>query len=89
MMVVTLGAVMALLACVAMRSGYVPPLQHPQDEGENYGTCTDCHEEGDLEIPIQRFVHTLSFGANHKQAAYQNPDVCYMCHRQSYCNDCH
>jgi len=78
-----------LLACATLRSGYAPPLQHPQEEGEDYSMCTDCHDVEDEEFPYQRFNHTSYFAAQHRQVVYQAQEACYMCHTQSYCNDCH
>ena len=82
-------AVATLLACAGMQGGFAPPLQHPLEEGENYRICTDCHDAQDETFPYRRFVHTTSFSANHRQVAYQGQQACFMCHAQSYCNDCH
>ena len=84
-----LAAVGVLVACAALQSGYTPPLLHPQEEGEDYRFCTDCHDAEDESFPYQRFNHTTWFAAQHSQVVYQSQQACYMCHTQSYCNDCH
>jgi hypothetical protein len=64
------------------------PLYHT-NEGENLGTCTQCHEENDTEFPYRRFDHTPAFIDNHTAAASENENVCTMCHNRSFCSDCH
>lgn len=69
-------------------SGYELPLRHP-DEGEDLRNCLACHEPDDESFPYQRFKHTLIFGEKHNSVARSGQRVCEMCHRPSYCSDCH
>lgn len=78
-----------ILACAGNKGQWFPPLQHPQEEGENLKNCIDCHDESDENIPYRRYVHTPFFMENHRQVAIQNVKVCHMCHRESFCSDCH
>ena len=86
---VLIMAIGVLLACATVRSGYVPPLQHPDAEGEDLRYCTDCHDAEDEQFPYRRFMHTDIFSSDHRQAVNQSREVCNMCHGQSFCNDCH
>lgn len=80
--------VMTLAACAAV---YQLPAKHPAeaDLGNKLPICTDCHESSDENITYELFSHTVTWGENHRFAAYQQEQVCSMCHQQSYCNDCH
>ena len=90
LMIITIFLIIGFLfACAAMRSGYIPPFAHPEEEGEDLSFCTDCHDISEEDFPYGKFNHTGFFAANHRQTAYQNSDICSMCHRQSYCDDCH
>ena len=90
LMIITIFLILGFLfACAAMRSGYMPPLRHPDQEGEDLRFCTDCHDISEEDFPYGKFIHTGFFAANHRQMAYQSKDTCAMCHRQSYCDDCH
>jgi len=87
---VVLFSLVALGACSTMNSAFQLPNSHPspEDLGEQPKTCTNCHDaRGD--IPFERFVHTQTWGENHRQAAYQGERVCALCHQTSFCNDCH
>ena len=83
------GIVGWLLACAATGERWVPPLAHPDEDGENLKYCLDCHDENDANIPYRRYVHTPLFMENHRPVALQNVEVCYMCHQSRFCNDCH
>jgi len=78
-----------ILACAGTEERWAPPVLHPEDEGENLKYCMDCHDKTDEYIPYRRYVHTPLFMENHRPVAIQNVDVCYMCHKSSFCNDCH
>jgi hypothetical protein len=76
-------------ACAAMQKDSSRLSRHPQMEGEDLRNCLECHERGDGTIPYDRFVHTMFFAENHRQPAVQHSDVCNLCHRASFCSDCH
>lgn len=64
------------------------PLRHPQEEGD-LSRCSECHETETHEFPFQRFEHTPLFGDNHRLAAVGSQRVCAICHKTSFCADCH
>jgi hypothetical protein len=72
----------------ALAGSYNVPLSHSAEE-ENLSICTQCHEAKDKEFPFKRFNHTKTFISHHSTVAKQNENVCAMCHRQSFCSDCH
>ena len=78
-----------ILACAATEERWNPPALHPEEEGQDLKYCTDCHDNSDAYIPYRRYVHTPMFMQNHRSVASQKADVCYMCHRPDFCNDCH
>jgi hypothetical protein len=51
--------------------------------------CLDCHDGDDKDFNYRQFVHTLSFAGDHRLVSSQSSNICYMCHRLSYCSDCH
>jgi hypothetical protein len=46
--------------------------------------CSDCHTDGRTALN-----HTSDFGARHKFYATQNKQTCDVCHKESFCSDCH
>lgn len=65
---------------------------HPDDVADELGRkqmCTDCHDTDDGTIVYERYNHNVYFAENHGHQSRQNSRVCDMCHRQSFCNDCH
>jgi hypothetical protein len=77
-----------LYASFALAGAYNIPLRH-SDEGQDLHLCTGCHDANDAKFPYKRFDHTQSYLDHHGTAAIQNEDVCAMCHRKSFCSDCH
>ena len=73
---------------IAWSQGSQLPLLHPQEEG-NLGRCSECHEVEEGGFPFQRYEHTQLFGEKHRFAAGTGKRVCEMCHRPSFCSDCH
>ena len=80
--------IMTLAACATV---YQLPAKHPEelDLGSRLPICTDCHESRDDNITYELFSHISTWYNNHRFAAYQQEQVCNMCHQQSYCNECH
>ena len=76
-------------ACAMMKAGYVIPEQHPEKLGKGNPVCTDCHDPKGEYVPFKRFNHTPYFTENHRLEANQASQICAMCHRESFCNDCH
>jgi len=79
----------ALAACAAFKAEPRFPAVHPEQLGNVRPTCTECHDAGAKHFNYAQFNHDTSFVGPHRQQAYQNPEVCAMCHAQSFCNDCH
>lgn len=53
--------------------------------------CTECHvsdDSADLK-PIATFNHTSDFISRHRFYASQSSHLCNVCHRASFCTDCH
>lgn len=65
------------------------PREHPEKLPKGNPICTECHDPANDSITFKRFNHTLYFAENHRFEAYQSEDVCSMCHRESFCSDCH
>lgn len=78
----------ALWCTTALAGSQSLPLRHPEQD-EDVRTCTDCHDAGEGDIAYRRFNHTLFFGDRHRFAATGNTRLCEMCHRPSFCADCH
>ena len=80
-----------LVACAALDGGYPLPAQHPPeaDLGRTRPVCSGCHETGTKGLAFADFNHTPTFADNHRSVAGRQPQVCAMCHQQSFCNNCH
>lgn len=81
-------AIVAAAVQTGWTNSYELPLRH-SDEGRDLRNCFACHEADDDTFPFQRFNHTLTFGQTHGRVARSSQRVCEMCHRPSYCSDCH
>ena len=83
---------LALLACLlTVAVSYGRPPVHPADAdlGKKRPVCTECHDESADGVVFKRFNHTVYFTDDHRSLARQRPEICSMCHQQSFCNDCH
>ena len=78
-----------ILACATLQTELVAPRIHPDQEGEDVRMCTDCHETSSETIIYERFNHTIKFAEDHGPVARQQVAFCNMCHKQSFCDDCH
>lgn len=67
------------------------PAQHPEALGEGRVTCSDCHEDQIKGIgkPYATFNHTQDYIKNHRLYGARDERLCGICHRSSFCNDCH
>lgn len=86
---ISLLLLLLLAACAIFKPDAELPNRHPEELGRGNPDCLECHDPGPGRIDYNAFVHSLSWGREHRQAAYQNASVCTMCHQTSYCNDCH
>lgn len=91
MLVMITTGLTLLVACSSLKSGYIPPPQHPPEAelGVSRPLCTDCHDARDENIAYENFNHNVYFGSEHRQAAYQAESICSMCHQKNFCADCH
>ena len=78
-------------ACVSMQRSARLMAKHPDvaDLGNRPPMCTECHDRRGKTFVAEQFNHTASFGENHKQPASRHEEVCAMCHKNSFCSDCH
>ena len=80
---------LTLGACSYLDQRESLPLIH-EVELERGNLCTDCHETSVGEtIAYERYNHVEFFVDNHRLQAARNSGICALCHRQSFCNDCH
>lgn len=56
---------------------------HPAEVTGN-PVCSSCHT-----IEYSAMDHTEDFGSRHKFFAMQQQQTCSLCHRESFCADCH
>ena len=77
-----------LLVQAAWSQGGRLPLKHPDEDG-NLGRCSTCHVTENGGFPFRRYEHTPLFGESHSLQAVNSKQVCAMCHRPSFCSDCH
>ncbi len=82
---------LGLAACAALDNGLHLPQHHEsaEDLGQETSQCTDCHEARGEKLAFGTFNHTPTWMQSHRQQAYQQEQVCAMCHQTSFCNDCH
>lgn len=67
------------------------PATHPEALGEGVVTCSECHDgqaKGVMK-PYASFDHTPVFVKNHRFNAEKDSGLCAVCHKVSFCNDCH
>jgi hypothetical protein len=88
MLILIIAALPVIHVSASLAGSYDVPLRHTS-EGDNLSLCTQCHEAKDEKFPYKRFDHTRSYIDHHGDTAKQNENVCNMCHKQSFCNDCH
>ena len=91
LLIMLLTGLALLVACSASKNAYQPPPQHPPEAelGLNKPVCTECHDASDDYVVYKTFNHTAYFGTEHRQVAYQSANICSMCHKESFCSDCH
>lgn len=78
-------------ACVSMHRTGRLMARHPDvaELGRKPPVCTSCHDRRSTNFTWEQFDHTAAFGENHKRPAYRHEEVCAMCHKSSFCSDCH
>lgn len=89
----TLGIGMMLItSCsqVLSSTGSLPS-RHPEALPQGRPLCSDCHEARlkDSQKPYAVFDHTPAFVKDHRFAAQSEERTCAICHKASFCTDCH
>lgn len=77
---VLLAALLGIYACAGTASLTRP---HPE-KVTGPPQCSKCHENTYADLD-----HTDDFGQRHRFPAAQREQLCWSCHRQSFCADCH
>ncbi|MBW1710828.1 MAG: cytochrome C [Deltaproteobacteria bacterium] len=80
--------ILVFLACAPLLVNYSIPVEHPAEVSRGE-TCLDCHETESDTIVYERYSHNIYFSESHGQISSRDSRVCDMCHKQSFCNDCH
>ena len=57
--------------------------QHPV-EVTGFPICSDCHTDARAALD-----HTSDYAARHRFYAEQQSGTCQVCHKESFCSDCH
>jgi len=88
-LMVSVTLLLAACSWVAQENGL--PSWHPEALGEGRPDCTECHQDQIKGIgkPNGTFKHTTQFIKQHRLYASQDQELCAICHRTSFCNDCH
>jgi hypothetical protein len=87
--VVMLLAALGLSACSLVSQERLPAW-HPETLAEGRPDCTECHSEQIKGVGApDTFKHTTQFIRQHRFYAAQDQELCGICHRTSFCNDCH
>jgi hypothetical protein len=82
------------LPCVSPESGFALERKIPEShpiELTAAPLCTECHTDdtGLTLKPIATFNHSADFISGHRFYASQTSRLCNVCHRVSFCTDCH
>ena len=86
------GLLLVLAACASMKSITGLPESHPESlvAGQQIN-CTECHDDsqkGTLKS-LTAFNHTKVFVKNHRYYASTDDRLCSVCHKPSFCANCH
>jgi hypothetical protein len=89
---VLLSLIVSLAACAQIKSIPGLPPSHPEAlaVGQQV-SCSECHEDQQKWTlkSIPSFSHTPAFVKNHRFYAANDDRLCALCHKSSFCNDCH
>lgn len=75
---------------ISLQPAFSARHQEPLPEGKPL--CSDCHLDTPFkgaQKPYSVYNHTTYFLDEHKYTAGGDPQVCAVCHPQSFCADCH
>lgn len=82
LIIIALSALFAGVVYVPANAEYPGSGKHPVEVVE--AVCSQCHPE-----KWHALDHMPSWGRLHRVAASQNATTCNVCHKDSYCADCH
>jgi hypothetical protein len=86
------GLIVIFAACARMNAMYSLPASHPEALAVGQQVdCSECHEDqqkGTMK-PFAAFSHSPAFVKKHRFYAATNDRLCTVCHKSSFCNDCH
>ncbi len=87
------GLFALLVACAQMKAIPGLPASHPEALAiGQQADCSECHDnqqKGTLK-PIVNFSHSTAFHLkNHRFYALSDDRLCAVCHKRSFCADCH
>ncbi|OGU12016.1 MAG: cytochrome C [Geobacteraceae bacterium GWC2_58_44] len=77
------GLIISLAACAQLKALPSLPPWHPEALEAGRVSCTECHEK------LSTFNHTTAFVKDHRFYASSDNRNCAICHKSSFCNDCH
>lgn len=84
--------IIAIAACAQIKAIPGLPASHPEalavGQQVNCSECHDDQQKGTLK-PIPAFSHTQAFVKNHRLYAANDERLCVLCHKGSFCSDCH
>lgn len=87
-----IAMIVTLAACAQMNGIKSLPPSHPQSLATGQQVdCSECHDneqKGTLKA-IPSFSHSKSFVENHRYYAGNESRFCTICHKESFCSDCH
>jgi hypothetical protein len=81
--IAVLLAILALFGLYACARTASMAAVHPV-EVEPASLCSDCHTDWRTSLN-----HTSDFAARHRFQAQQQSQACAVCHKESFCSDCH
>jgi hypothetical protein len=85
------GMIATLAACAQFKALPNLPASHPEELASGPVACSECHEDeqrGTMK-PFASFNHSPAFIENHRFYASQDARLCTICHKGSFCADCH
>ncbi len=85
------GLFVIFAACAQMKALPSLPDSHPQELATGPVSCSECHQDeqrGTMKA-FASFNHSPSFVRNHRFYASGDDRLCSICHKGSFCADCH
>jgi len=82
---------LALTACAQLKALPNLPASHAEELSRGPVACSECHEneqKGTMK-PFASFNHSRTFIENHRFYAASDDSLCAVCHKRSFCADCH